>query len=81
MSRAGKYRLKRRIAGIRRWARRHIPPGLRLVLGLLLMLGGLFGFLPVIGFWMFPLGVLVAALDVMPIWRALRGWWQGRRED
>ncbi len=44
-----------------------------MVLGLLLMLGGVFGFLPVLGFWMVPLGLAVAALDVVPFWRALRG--------
>lgn len=69
-------RLKRGCLRAQAWARRRIPPGLRLLAGLLLMLGGVFGFLPVIGFWMFPLGVAVAALDIMPIWRRLR---RGRR--
>jgi hypothetical protein len=53
--------------------RQRVPPGLRLILGLLLMVGGLFAFLPVLGLWMLPLGVAVAALDVMPILRRLRG--------
>ena len=53
--------------------RRRVPPGLRLVVGLLLILGGVFGFLPVLGFWMIPLGLGVAALDVLPLWRWLRG--------
>lgn len=57
----------------RMWARRHIPPGLRLVLGVLLICGGVLGFLPVLGFWMIPLGIAVAAADVLPIWRWLRG--------
>ncbi|SEQ60780.1 hypothetical protein [Thalassovita taeanensis] len=65
-------KLKRQLARAQIWSRRHIPPGLRLVVGLLLMLGGVFGFLPVIGFWMLPLGVAVAALDVVPLWRAIR---------
>ncbi|WP_296762381.1 hypothetical protein [Sediminimonas sp.] len=60
------------------WARRRIPPGLRLLAGLVLMVGGVFGFLPVIGFWMFPLGVAVAALDIAPLWRRLRAWWRRR---
>ena len=77
MSRAsrGSCRWARLRRGYRRaqtWARRHIPPGLRLVVGLALMVGGVFGFLPVIGFWMLPLGVAVAALDIVPIWRWLR---------
>ncbi|GGG65842.1 hypothetical protein GCM10011415_10790 [Salipiger pallidus] len=50
--------------------RRRVPPGLRLLLGALLMVGGVFGFLPILGFWMIPLGVAVAALDVVPLWRA-----------
>jgi hypothetical protein len=53
--------------------RSRVPPGLRLVLGVLLIIGGVFGFLPVLGFWMVPLGVAVAALDVMPLWRRLTG--------
>lgn len=59
------------------WTRRNVPPGLRLVLGLLLICGGVLGFLPVLGFWMLPLGVLVASLDVVPLWRWLTG--RGRR--
>ncbi len=53
--------------------RSRVPPGLRLVLGILLIIGGIFGFLPVLGFWMIPLGVAVAALDVTPLWRRLTG--------
>ncbi|XDA97084.1 hypothetical protein AB1M95_13265 [Sulfitobacter sp. LCG007] len=53
--------------------RRRVPPGVRLPLGILLIIGGIFGFLPVLGFWMIPLGVAVAALDVMPLWRRLLG--------
>jgi hypothetical protein len=53
--------------------RRRLPPGLRLVVGLLLMVGGVFGFLPVLGFWMIPLGLGVAALDVKPVYHWLRG--------
>ena len=55
------------------WTREHIPPGLRLVVGLTLMVGGVLGFLPVLGFWMLPLGIAVAALDIVPIYRRLRG--------
>jgi len=36
----------------------------RSLVGLLLMVGGIFGFLPVLGFWMFPLGVAFIALDI-----------------
>ena len=56
--------------------RRKVPPGLRLVVGLLLMLGGVLGFLPVLGFWMIPLGLGVAALDIKP----LIAWARGRKD-
>jgi len=46
------------------WFDRHIPPGLRTIAGLILIIGGVFGFLPVLGFWMIPLGVAVVALDL-----------------
>jgi purine-cytosine permease-like protein len=54
---------------------------LRIALGCLLILGGLLGFLPVLGFWMVPLGVLVLAAD-FPVARRLSrrvGVWWGRR--
>lgn len=60
--------LRRRIAGTTYralyWARHSVAPGLRSLLGLLLMAGGVLGFLPVLGFWMFPLGVAFVALDL-----------------
>ena len=48
----------------------------RIVVGVLLMAGGVVGFLPILGFWMIPLGVVVAALDVKPILRR----WRTRRK-
>lgn len=42
------------------WALRAWAP-LRWVLGILLIVGGVFGFLPVLGFWMIPLGILFLA--------------------
>jgi hypothetical protein len=41
------------------------------LLGFLLLLGGLLGFLPVLGFWMVPLGLLVLAID-FPIARRIK---------
>lgn len=58
--------------------RRRVPPGLRLVVGLILIAGGSFGFLPVLGFWMIPLGLGVAALDVKPLVLWARGRGNGR---
>ena len=64
-----KVRAKRALV----WVRANVPPGLRLLLGLALIAGGVFGFLPVLGFWMIPLGIAVAALDIGPLWRWIRG--------
>jgi hypothetical protein len=35
----------------------------RIPTGVLLVLGGLVGFLPLVGFWMVPLGLAVLAID------------------
>ena len=36
----------------------------RIVIGVLLILCGIVGFLPVLGFWMIPLGLLVLSIDL-----------------
>jgi 4-alpha-glucanotransferase len=46
------------------WIRRPELRWLRLVAGVMLVLFGLVGFLPVLGFWMVPLGLLLLAQDV-----------------
>lgn len=51
-------------------ARRLAP--IRMPLALVLMLGGLVGFLPVLGFWMLPLGIVLLAVD-LPFLRAPAG--------
>lgn len=54
--------------------RRYALPGhpvIRIILGSVLILGGLLGFLPVLGFWMVPLGLLILAVDV-PMARRVR---------
>ena len=55
---------------------------LRIGLGILLCIGGLFWFLPVLGLWMIPLGLLVLSVDLAPVRRFRRRievWW-GRRK-
>jgi hypothetical protein len=51
----------------------------RIALGVLLILGGFLGFLPILGFWMVPLGVAVLSYD-SPRVRLLRqriaAWWR-----
>ena len=45
------------------WVLRPEAKWLRIPLGLLLILGGFLGFLPILGFWMIPLGALLLAED------------------
>ncbi len=40
-----------------------MPSLTRILIGVLLILGGLLGALPILGFWMVPLGLLVLSLD------------------
>jgi hypothetical protein len=69
-------RIARTYRRIRFWIKRRVPYGLRTVLGLLLVVGGIFGFLPVLGFWMIPLGIAVIWIDVS----ATRKWLAKRRQ-
>ncbi len=54
------------------WVRANVPPGGRALVGLLLIIGGLFGFLPVLGFWMGPLRVAVLAMDIGALVQAVK---------
>lgn len=76
MAKGGDRNWKRRLAGAMRqaycWGDAHIPPGLRTVAGLVLVVAGLFGFLPILGFWMIPVGGVLIALDIPPLRRRLR---------
>jgi purine-cytosine permease-like protein len=54
----------------------------RTVLGGALTAGGFLGFLPILGFWMLPLGLIVLSVDHHPVRRFRRRaevWW-GRRQ-
>ncbi|TGQ54158.1 hypothetical protein EN836_11560 [Mesorhizobium sp. M1C.F.Ca.ET.193.01.1.1] len=56
--------------------------GLRIAIGMLLIVGGILGFLPVLGFWMIPLGLLVLSYEFALVRRHRRRfvvWWQRRR--
>lgn len=44
----------------------------RIPAGILLVLGGLAGFLPLVGFWMLPLGLALLAVDIPAAERLLR---------
>ena len=62
----------------------HLPRSriIRVIIGAALILGGLLGFLPVLDFWMIPLGLLILSVD-LPIvrrWRRRAQVWWGRRK-
>jgi len=53
-------------------------------LGVLLIIGGILGFLPVLGFWMIPLGLIILSQDFASVRRfrrrwtvKLTRWWEG----
>ena len=55
----------------------------RIAIGVLLILGGILGFLPILGFWMIPLGLFVLSQDIPAVRRQRRKvslWW-GRRQQ
>lgn len=88
-------RLQRRIpdfaARLLERIRRPEARWIRVPLGLLLVLGGIFSFLPVLGIWMLPLGLLLLALDLVflqgpvnsTVVRGSRKWstWSRARRD
>ena len=49
------------------WVRKPRMLLVRIPLAILLILGGIFSFLPVLGIWMLPLGLLVLAVDIPPL--------------
>ena len=54
----------------------------RVLIGLVMILGGFLGFLPVLGFWMVPLGLMVLSID-LPFarrWRRRLEVWWGKRK-
>lgn len=69
--------------------RKLVAPGrgwLRVPVAVALILGGFLGFLPVLGFWMLPLGLLLLAIDLPRLRPGVGGsivrarrWWRGLR--
>ncbi|MDR7225055.1 hypothetical protein [Aminobacter aminovorans] len=56
--------------------------GVRIGIGVALCFFGLLGFLPVLGFWMIPLGLLVLSHEFHVVRRARRRliiWWERRK--
>lgn len=81
-----------RVSRAIRWLRDPQSRWIRLPLGLLLIVGGVFGFLPILGFEFIPIGLLLIEQDIPflrePVgsatlwlehqWMALRHWWKHR---
>ena len=77
------------------WMRKPQARIVRLPLGILCIIGSFLWFLPVLGLWFFPLGLLLIAQDVpflrRPVgrmtlylldrWKRFRKWWAKRRSD
>ena len=60
------------------------PRMTRVAVGLLLVVGGMFAILPVLGVWMIPLGLAVMFFEapwVRARWRVARAWWKARRNS
>lgn len=55
------------------WIRHETVPWVRIPLAILLLLGGVFSFLPLLGAWMIPLGLLLLAIDVPALQRPVLG--------
>ncbi len=68
-----------KLVWIVRWADKHVPPGVRTLFGIPLMIGGILSFLPVLGIWMLPAGAMMIALDVPP-WRRRMLKWVDKQE-
>lgn len=63
--------------------KKHRNPWIRISLGILLVIGGFLGFLPILGFWMVPLGLVLLAVDFRWARRAylsLIVWWRRFRQ-
>ncbi|MBS7700524.1 MULTISPECIES: hypothetical protein [unclassified Chelatococcus] len=79
-----------RLASIIRWLRHPASRWVRIPVGLLFVVGGVFSFLPILGIWMLPLGLMLIAADIpllqkpmarfafaaVALWERLRAWWR-----
>src|SRR4249920_1385043 len=81
-------RVPKRVSDFIRWLRKPSSFAARLSVAVLLILGGIFSFLPVLGVWMLPLGLVLFAQDVPPLQKPMAqslGWierkWQERERS
>ena len=64
-------RMPPRLSRFIRWLRTPSSFWVRVLVAVLLILGGVFSFLPLLGLWMLPLGLLLIAQDVVILQRPL----------
>ena len=57
-------RVPKRMAQSIEWLRKPSSFAVRLMVAILLVLGGIFSFLPILGLWMLPLGLLLISQDL-----------------
>lgn len=88
-------RVPARLGRMIKWVRRPQARWVRLPLGILCIIGSFLWFLPVLGLWFLPLGLLLIAQDVRVLrrpvgnmtlylldrWDRLRKWWKRRRSS
>ena len=82
-------RIERRVprsAGFLIWIRRPSAKVVRIPFGVVMVCGGVLSFLPILGIWMLPLGLMLLAIDVPPLRGPVTGviirgsrWWELRR--
>jgi hypothetical protein len=75
-------RLPQRLQSPVRWLRQPRARWLRVPAGLLLIVGGVFSILPILGLWMLPLGLVLLAEDLPPLRRgtdSVLAWIEHRR--
>ncbi len=56
----------------------------RIAIGVALVVGGVLGFLPILGFWMLPLGIIVLSMDIPSVRKYRRRvviWWLRRKKQ
>ena len=61
-----------RFARFLRWARKPASRYVRIPLAILLIVGGLLSFIPILGIWMLPLGLMLLAQDMPLLRRPMR---------
>jgi hypothetical protein len=71
----------KRTRAIAHWSLANVPWGVRSAIGLLFIAGAVFSFLPVLGLWMGPVGIVLVSLDFPPWRNKVLGWLRGKQKQ